>query len=96
MDLVTPAQRWATQDAQHQHYDRHHHQIESADPAGAHAHDRMPLVQHVTMFLSVFVPIIALIAAIVLLWHRRGWGLGWPEIALMVGMYALTGLGREN
>jgi len=38
----------------------------------------------------ILVPFIGLVTAIVLLW---GWGFGWVELGLLVGMYLLTGLG---
>jgi stearoyl-CoA desaturase (delta-9 desaturase) len=47
------------------------------------------------MLVSVVLPLIGLVAAIVLLWnHRRtGWGTGWAELVTMLAMYALAGFG---
>jgi stearoyl-CoA desaturase (Delta-9 desaturase) len=54
----------------------------------------MPRLQEAVMFVSVVGPIVALVVAIVLFWHDRSvWGIGWPEIAVMVVMYGLTGFG---
>lgn len=55
----------------------------------------MPPLQRVTMLLCVIAPIIGLVVAIALLWHRRAgqWQIGWPEVAVLLGMYALTGFG---
>ncbi|HVT89073.1 MAG TPA: acyl-CoA desaturase [Tepidisphaeraceae bacterium] len=84
MDLLTPAQRWATRE-------------QSIDPDNRESHDAphrpMPMAQQVTMFLSVVGPIAGLVAAIVLLWHRGPASIGWPEIVAMLGMYALAGFG---
>jgi stearoyl-CoA desaturase (delta-9 desaturase) len=48
-----------------------------------------PLAEQVAMAFTVFLPPVALIAAIVLLWGR---GIGWVDLALMLGLYAVTGL----
>ena len=63
--------------------------------AGDEREDRMPWPQQVVMFLSVVGPVAGLVAAIVLLWHRSpaAGGIGWAEILLMLGMYALCGFG---
>jgi stearoyl-CoA desaturase (Delta-9 desaturase) len=53
-------------------------------------HHEMTRGQRAAMLLGVIGPFIGLIAAIVLLW---GYGVGWLEISLMLGMYALTVLG---
>jgi stearoyl-CoA desaturase (delta-9 desaturase) len=55
----------------------------------------MPPLQQVVMFCSVVGPFVGLVAAVWLLWRRdaAAGGIGWPEIAVMVGMYALTGFG---
>jgi stearoyl-CoA desaturase (delta-9 desaturase) len=54
---------------------------------------RMPLLQQMTMFISVVAPIGGLVAAIIIFWHRGPASVGWPEIIAMLGMYALTGYG---
>ncbi len=46
-----------------------------------------------TMFLSVVGPIAGLVAAIVLLWHREHIGVTGIEVALMLGLYVLSGFG---
>jgi stearoyl-CoA desaturase (Delta-9 desaturase) len=48
-----------------------------------------PGVQLIRLAL-VFLPLLGLLAAIILLW---GWGFGWVELALLVGMYVPTALG---
>jgi len=89
LDLLTPAQTWATREQQ-----RDENAGTSPEPHHAEAHDhRMPLAQRVTMFVSVVGPIVGLIAAIVLLWDRGPASVGWPEVVAMLGMYALAGFG---
>lgn len=83
MDLVTPARKWAAAKV-------------SAGPFGAEAPiQHMPPVQTVVMFCSVVGPILGLVAAMFLLWHRTstGGGIGWPEVVVMAAMYALCGFG---
>jgi stearoyl-CoA desaturase (delta-9 desaturase) len=53
----------------------------------------MPWPQQVTMFLSVVVPVLGLVAAIVLMWHRGPGSVGWAQVVAMVCMYALAGYG---
>jgi len=38
----------------------------------------------------ILIPLVGLIAAIV---HAWGWGIGWTELGLLLGMYVATGLG---
>src|SRR5262249_28927895 len=47
-------------------------------------------VTRIATLVIVIVPFLGLLAAVVLLW---GWGLSWVEMALLFGMYLLTGLG---
>lgn len=84
MDLLTPAQKWAIADREpSQHAD-----------AAAHARSHfMPWPQQIAMFLSSVGPIVGLVVAIVLLWHKGPASVGCPEIAVMLGMYALAGFG---
>ena len=85
MDLLTPARKWAIAEQQRP-------VGETADfdePFGK----RMPLPQHITMFLSTVGPIAGLIAAIVLLWHKGPAIVGWPQVIAMVVMYAIGGYG---
>jgi stearoyl-CoA desaturase (delta-9 desaturase) len=90
LDLITPAQTWgavpdaAEPDASYR---------DTAETA--HEPRRMPWPQQVVMFCSVVGPIAGLVAAVVLLWHRErsSFGIGWPEILLMLGMYATTAFG---
>ena len=49
-----------------------------------------PLPAHIMVYVFVIVPPLALFAAVPLAW---GWGLGWPDIVLAIGFYALTCLG---
>ena len=79
MDLLTPARKWAANEP---------------TPVPDHpAHLSLP-VRLVTL-LSVLLPFVGLVVAIALLWHRghSGWEIGWPEVAILVGMYAVGGFG---
>jgi stearoyl-CoA desaturase (Delta-9 desaturase) len=61
-----------------------------------HHHDHaMPWPQKLTMLASVGLPFLGLVTAVVLLWNRQHAILtvGWVEIGLMLGMYAITGFG---
>lgn len=80
---MTPAQYWTAREKS------------APAPADAHAHPpkRMPLLQYVTMFISVYGPIAGLCFAIVKLWHAGPISVGWSEIIVMLGMYALAGYG---
>jgi stearoyl-CoA desaturase (delta-9 desaturase) len=51
---------------------------------------RRNMAAHVSVYLFVIVPMLALVAAVPLAW---GWGLGWLDIGLAVGGYVLTILG---
>ncbi len=86
MDLLTPAQTWAERERVLKNEGK------QPDDA-AHVHQSMPMVQQVTMFLSVFGPIAGLVVAMAMLWQRGSMGVGWGEVAAMLGMYALTGFG---
>lgn len=77
MDLLTPARTWANQ----QH----------AEDSDVHA--PMPWPQRVAMGLSVILPLVVLIAAIVLLWHRVPAMIGWPQMIAMIVMYCIAGFG---
>jgi stearoyl-CoA desaturase (delta-9 desaturase) len=50
----------------------------------------LPLRHRVANLLGILVPFAALVVAIAYAW---GWGFGWVELALLLGMYVLTGLG---
>jgi stearoyl-CoA desaturase (Delta-9 desaturase) len=52
--------------------------------------DRRGLPAHVTVYVFVIVPFLALLAAVPLAW---GWGLSWVDVALMAVWYTLTCLG---
>jgi stearoyl-CoA desaturase (Delta-9 desaturase) len=82
LDLITPARAWA---------------VEDIVPAAHHVDvaERMPTLQRWVMFFSVVGPFVGLLAAIVLLWHRApgSIAIGWPEMIVMVVMYALAGFG---
>jgi stearoyl-CoA desaturase (delta-9 desaturase) len=82
LDLITPARTWAAA---------------SASPAESSEHmlPPMPPLQRAVMFLSVVGPILGLVTAVALLWHRggSGWSVGWPELTVLLLMYALAGFG---
>lgn len=54
-----------------------------------HTHDSSQLQRIVTLIVML-VPLAGLIVAMVTAW---GWGFGWVELGLLVGMYMLTGMG---
>ncbi len=59
----------------------------------AHDHEpfeALPLGDRVANFVVIVVPLVALAAAIVLLWP---WGVSWTALALFFGMYIATGFG---
>ena len=51
---------------------------------------RRPAAQHVLIYLFVAVPMLALVAAVPLVW---GWGMGWHDLGLLVVFYVLAVLG---
>ena len=51
---------------------------------------RQPLVTRVATLIAVVVPFVALLASPFLFW---GWGFGWVDLGLLLGMYLLTALG---
>lgn len=51
---------------------------------------KRPLPAHVTVYLFVIVPFLAILAAIPFAW---GWGLSWLDLALAAGWYTFTCLG---
>jgi stearoyl-CoA desaturase (delta-9 desaturase) len=53
-------------------------------------HWPLPLGNRIANLLGILVPFAALIVAIT---YALGWGFGWTELALLFGMYVLTGLG---
>jgi stearoyl-CoA desaturase (delta-9 desaturase) len=53
-------------------------------------HWPLPLGHRVANLLGILVPFVALVVAIAYAW---GWGFGWGELAILFGMYVLTGLG---
>ncbi len=50
----------------------------------------LPVADRVANLVVILLPFVALIGAMVYAW---GWGLGWVEVAIFVGMYLVTGLG---
>jgi len=50
----------------------------------------MTRARRITNLIGVVLPFVAVIAAIVLLWHRA---IGWTELGLLVALYWLTGFG---
>lgn len=51
---------------------------------------RPSLVVQVVTFLAITIPLLGVIAAPFFLW---GWGFGWTDLGLLLGMYVLTALG---
>jgi stearoyl-CoA desaturase (Delta-9 desaturase) len=84
LDLITPARTWASL-------------AESPTdiPGSGRSRRSMPPLQRVVMFASVVGPVAGLVLAMALLWHRGAseWSIGWPEVAVMLAMYGLTGFG---
>jgi stearoyl-CoA desaturase (Delta-9 desaturase) len=62
------------------------------DSAPAESHPRLPapLTVRMVTILVIFVPLGGVIAAPFFLW---GWGFGWTDLGLLLGMYFLTTLG---
>lgn len=52
--------------------------------------DRAPLLARIATLTVIILPILGLAATPFLLW---GWGFGWVELGLLIGMYVLTALG---
>ncbi len=77
---MTPASKWAA--------DERLHGQDAAAPA-AHL-ERLPTRQRVAVFLTVVVPLVALLGAIVLLWGR---GIEWLDLGLLAVMYCIAGFG---
>jgi stearoyl-CoA desaturase (Delta-9 desaturase) len=51
---------------------------------------RVSLLVRCVTFLGILTPFLGLIAAPFIVW---GWGFGWTDLGLLLGMYALTALG---
>jgi stearoyl-CoA desaturase (Delta-9 desaturase) len=62
--------------------------VTSSQPAAGS--EDVSLVARLATLGAMVVPFAGLVVALVLVW---GWGFGWIELALMVGMYVLTALG---
>lgn len=54
------------------------------------APEPLPVAERAITLTVILLPVVGLIAAIVYAW---GWGIGWTEVLLMLGMYVATGLG---
>ena len=52
--------------------------------------DWAPLIVRIVTLLVIVLPLLGLVAAPFLAW---GWGFGWSDLGLLVGMYLLTALG---
>src|SRR5688500_3644076 len=52
--------------------------------------DEVPLSVRAATLIVVIAPFFGLVAAIISFW---GWGFRWIDLALLLGMYLLTGLG---
>ncbi len=63
-------------------------QWEPSDPS--RTSKRAPLLARLATLTAVVVPFLSIIAAPFLLW---GWGFGWVDLGLLLGMYLLTALG---
>jgi stearoyl-CoA desaturase (Delta-9 desaturase) len=59
-------------------------------PVAMDASDRQPFFTRLATLTAVIVPFLALLVAPFLLW---GWGFGWVDLGLLLGMYLLTALG---
>ncbi len=59
-------------------------------PTAAPGPEPLPVAERAITLTVILLPIVGLIAAIV---HAWGWGVGWTEVLLMLGMYIATGLG---
>ena len=55
-----------------------------------HEHHPMSLGRRVVNLIGILLPFCGIVWAMAYSW---GWGFGWVELALLVGMYLLTGLG---
>jgi stearoyl-CoA desaturase (delta-9 desaturase) len=64
--------------------------VASETPPPAEPLARPSLLVRLINLGIVVVPLLGLVAAIILLW---GWGLGWLELSLLLGMYLVTSLG---
>jgi len=53
-------------------------------------HERVSMVARVGTFIAITVPLLAVVAAPYFMW---GWGFGWVDLGLLVGMYLLTAIG---
>ncbi|MBZ0170812.1 MAG: acyl-CoA desaturase [Phycisphaerales bacterium] len=65
----------------------------SSEPRGDEHHDQprpVSQAQRIVTLLVMLVPLAGLAVAMVSVW---GWGFGWVELGLLLGMYVLTGLG---
>jgi stearoyl-CoA desaturase (delta-9 desaturase) len=51
---------------------------------------RAPFLVQVVTFLAIIIPLLGVIVAPFFLW---GWGFGWTDLGLLLGMYILTSLG---
>jgi stearoyl-CoA desaturase (Delta-9 desaturase) len=64
--------------------------IDDTEPRMRLLGGKRTMAAHVSVYLFVIVPMLALVAAVPLAW---GWGLGWLDIGLAAGGYVLTILG---
>lgn len=53
-------------------------------------HERLPAAHRAIVLAVILLPFAGFLAAVV---HAWGWGVGWTEVALLLSMYLLTGLG---
>ena len=101
MDLLTPARTWASAPPAtpaptyaSDHDDAPGDGARSASDAAPAA--RMTRAQRFAMGVTVVGPFLGLLLAVALLWGHGPAGtrgIGWPEVVVMAGMYALAGFG---
>ena len=59
-------------------------------PLGTPNHEKASLGVRIVTFIAIVVPLLGVVAAPFFLW---GWGFGWTDLGLLLGMYVLTALG---
>src|SRR4029077_14251406 len=62
----------------------------TALPVPEAAPQRISLARRLVTLLAIVIPFLGMVAAPFFVW---GWGLGWTDLSLLLGMYILTGLG---
>src|SRR4029077_12680337 len=62
----------------------------TALPVPEAAPQRISLARRLVTLLAIVIPFLGMVAAPFFVW---GWGLGWTDLSLLLGMYLLSGLG---